>query len=240
VRRAVRIGGALGALVLLAQAPPALADQEIQAQAPNHYASPSATIDQGEPLTFRNLDVNGHNVTATQKGPDGKALFATPVIGTNQSSFVEGSQYLTTGSYGFICTVHPFMTGTVVVTSAGTPKPRPASDGRAPSLAVKVRDTSLKTLLDKGRLHVTATVDEAASVKVKATTRSGKKTVTLGSGKADAAGAGTVKLSLKLTSAVRKALKGRKRVKVSLAASARDAAGNERSASAARTLKLSG
>jgi plastocyanin len=238
MRRSARFAGALAIVALLAQAAPALADQEIQAQPTDRYAS-SVTIDQGERLTFRNLDTHGHTVTATQKGADGKPLFATPVIGLNQSAFVDGSQFLTTGSYEFLCTVHTFMRGTVVVTSAGTPQPRPAPDQLAPALSVKVRDTRLDKLLSTGKLHVAATVDKAASVKVKATVRSGKKTVTLGSGKAEAAGAGTVKLSLKLTSAGRKVLKGRKRAKVSLAATARDAAGNVRSASAARTLKLS-
>ena len=49
-------------------------------------------------------------------GPDNGPLFHTPLIGQNQEAFVEGSQYLTTGSYAFVCSIHQNMTGTLTVT----------------------------------------------------------------------------------------------------------------------------
>src|SRR5918992_1543065 len=88
----------IGLLAVLVPAGGAHADERIQAGPSIRYTTPSVTVDQGERLTFQNLDVVGHDVTATQRGPDGRALFRTPVIGGGQEAFVEGSQFLTTGS----------------------------------------------------------------------------------------------------------------------------------------------
>ena len=118
---------ALSVATTLLAAPAALADEEIVAATPNRYANPNVTMDQGEPLTFRNTDFALHDVTSDQAG-----LFASQTVGQNASSFVEGSQYLTTGSYGFYCSVHPSMKGTLTVTSAGTPAPRPGTGGGSP------------------------------------------------------------------------------------------------------------
>ena len=112
---------------LLLTAPAALADEEIVGATPNRYSNPNVTIDQGEPLTFRNTDFAMHDVTSETAG-----LFASETIGQNATSYVEGSQYLTTGSYNFYCSVHPQMKGTITVNSAGTPAPRPGAGGSAP------------------------------------------------------------------------------------------------------------
>jgi plastocyanin len=106
--------------------------------------------DQGEVVQFRN-DGGSHNVTARQTGPDGKALFrsATTSGGTTP---VNGTQYLSSGDYSFFCTVHPTtMNGTLRVTGAGSPVPRPRA-----TLAPKGK--SLAKALKKGiKLAVTAT-----------------------------------------------------------------------------------
>ncbi len=89
-------------------------------------ANPTYTTDQGEVVPFQ---VNGdtHNVTAHQNGPDGKALFRTPTI-SGGTTGVQGTQYLTAGSYTFFCTIHPTtMEATLVVTANGTAQARPAS-----------------------------------------------------------------------------------------------------------------
>jgi plastocyanin len=113
--------------------PGALADQEVVAgpgAATTGYANPKPTMAQGEKLTFTNNDIGiRHDVTAKKEGSDGKPLFKSDTIGSG-SAFVEGSQYLTTGTYDFYCTIHPgTMTGVLTVTSDGTPKPRPGSGG---------------------------------------------------------------------------------------------------------------
>ena len=106
--------------------------------------------DQGEVVQFRN-DGGSHNVTARQTGPDGKGLFrsATTSGGTTP---VNGTQYLSSGDYSFFCTVHPTtMNGTLRVTGAGSPVPRPQA-------TMRPQGKSLAKALKKGiKLTVTAT-----------------------------------------------------------------------------------
>ena len=124
----------LAALVLLAPATIAWADEQMTASFNNRFDQTTVTIDQGERLTFRNNDVKQHDVTSEAPGDVNGHLFQSELIGTNQSSPVAGVEHLTTGDYRFICSVHPEMKGTLVVTSAGTPVPRPGSGGGADTL----------------------------------------------------------------------------------------------------------
>src|SRR5256885_12523350 len=105
---------------LAAFAPGALADKQVGAQPVDSYSG-DVTMSQGENLTFQNLDLQSHDVTASDKGPDGKPLFASPTIGFGQTAKVEGAQNVKPGTYKFYCTVHPFMTATLTVTGSGSP-----------------------------------------------------------------------------------------------------------------------
>lgn len=156
-------------------ATPAAAEQVITAGKGDVFVNPRVTIDQGQTLSFRNADIDPHNVTATQAGPDGKPLFASETVGTGKQVPVRRVEYLTTGSYGFLCSVHPFMTGTLEVTGRGTPVARPApaggtasapatggADTRAPRISVVVLGPAAR-----GRLRVRVVTDEAATVSVR-------------------------------------------------------------------------
>src|SRR3954467_14433383 len=127
----------------------AYADATIYAAPPNQFFQGDVTIAQGENVTFTNGDTMTHDVTASGKGADGKPLFQSAQIGPAQSAPVAGVEYLTTGSYPYICSIHPFMKGTITVSSEGTPKQHggdkgsgsgsgSAADTKAPSLSVKV------------------------------------------------------------------------------------------------------
>jgi hypothetical protein len=85
-------------------------------------------------------------------------------------------------------------------------------------------------------ISVTSRVDEAATVSFKATTVSGGKTVTLGRGKLTFAAEGSRRLSLTLTAAGRKALKGKRAITVKVVARAVDVAGNIGKATRSRRL----
>ena len=74
------------------------------------YATPTVTVQQGGSATFTNLDVPQHDVRADN------GSFSTPLIGTGQSAPVEGVEVLAPGAYGFYCSLHPNMTGTLQVT----------------------------------------------------------------------------------------------------------------------------
>ena len=222
------------AAVLALAAPPALADERIEAAAPNRYTTPEVTMDQGERLTFLNRDGVRHDVTATQVGEDKKPLFSTPLIEQGQEVFVEGSQFLTTGSYDFLCTVHPEMKGRITVSGAGTPVPRPGSgptaDTTPPVVSLAVKTGTVKKARKDRAVKVAVTTDEAAKVTVRVST-GGKS---LGSRTVQAA-AGTGVVVVRLDAADRRRLK--KGRALSIRVSATDAAGNKATAKASRTLR---
>ena len=129
---------AVAGVTLLACAMPAsaTADKVIEAQTVWRFDAMSYTMDQGEPLLFRNRDAvspGPHNVVANDEGADGKPLFASKTIPNGQEAPVEGARRLKTGEYGFICTVHPFMEATLEVTDKGSPLPPPGSGSPPPS-----------------------------------------------------------------------------------------------------------
>lgn len=230
----------LAAALTLFAAPVARAEN-IVAGPNTTYLTTSVTIDQGEALTFYSFDVPNHDVTATDKDGDGKALFYTPLIGAGESAFVENSQYLTTGTYGFFCSIHANMQGTLTVTGSGTPAPRPGPgtppDAQKPGVKVKVRSGGVAGVRRSGKLLVEVSVDEAAKVTMKAVARLSGRKVTIATGGVDLTGAGTRREALKLTRAGKSALAGRSRAAVTLTARAVDPAGNAGAAKAGRTLK---
>jgi plastocyanin len=243
IRTAVASVAALGVAAGVAWA-----DATIYAGPPNQFVGGDVTIAQGEQVTFTNADTVTHDVTAAANGADGKPLFASAQIGPAQSAAVAGVEYLTTGSYEYICSIHPFMKGTITVSSAGAPAPRPGSgsgsnpppqsspasaDTVAPSAKVKVLDSKRATVRKRRSLQLALTIDEAATFAV--TARSGKTTVATGSRRLSKAG--TRKVTVKLTKAGLKLVKTSRTVRVAVAVEATDDAGNSSSASASGRLR---
>lgn len=213
MRKPFLTGAAAGALLLMA-APVAVADDQIRAQAPNRYVNPNIEIDQGERLTFKNEDRVQHDVTSTQT-PDGKPLFSTPLLQQNQEEVIEGTQYLTTGAYQFVCSIHASMSGTITVNSAGTPVPRPGTGTTPGGDAVKPVVSAKVTNRSRKALAVQVTVDEAAALVLVA--KVGSKRVGRGTAKISKAGRKTVLIKLKGV---------KKGAKVAVSIRATDAAGN--------------
>ena len=96
------------------------------------FLPPVVVITPGEKLTYSNFDIAGHNFVASDAFLSRKAakkakwcsgfgrgkcpLFWSPTIGTNQSTKVLGLKAVKSGSqYGFLCTLHPNMKGTLLV-----------------------------------------------------------------------------------------------------------------------------
>ncbi|MEX2195000.1 MAG: plastocyanin/azurin family copper-binding protein [Thermoleophilaceae bacterium] len=232
-RLAVLVAG----LVVLGPASAARADEEVTAAPFNRFTAAAVTIDQGEKLTFRNTDGADHNVTARDRGEDGRPLFASQTIGDGRSSEVDGVRFLTTGSYAFLCTIHPSMTGTLNVSSAGTPLQRPAADTTAPSVAAAVRRTTLARVARSGRLTVNVRLDEAARVTLRATTRIRGRTVRLARRAGVRLGDGRGRVTLRLSRRARRTLGSVRRAVVTVEVRAVDAAGNGTSVRARRTLR---
>src|SRR4051812_36588411 len=244
-RRAMAVAVALGLLVIV---PSAQADETVYAGPPNQFYTGSVTIDQGEKVTFTNLDTVDHDVTAAGKGPDGKPLFSSPLGGPGSSAPGAGTEYLTTGAYDFGCSIHPQMHGTLTVTSAGTPQPRPGSGGsgsapaepaqpaqsgdtKKPKVQIHIVDTQVSQVRRRKALRLHIATDEAVTVGVRA--RAGKTTFAATTTKVDSGGK---TISLKLTKAGRRLVKRNRSLRLSLTARASDAAHNTVSAKGVITL----
>jgi len=224
----VRRGLAAVLIASLVAAATAYADETITARTPNEFASATTTIDQGEKVTLRNIDVAGHDVTSEKKSDDGKPLFQSEIVNPQSSGPVPGTEYLTTGTYPFFCSIHPGMDATLKVTSAGKPVPRPDP----PKLTVKIASGDLQKVVGTGKLKLSVRSTKA-EVKLSAKFKSvklGKATVTF-------AGAGKKTVTLKLSKAARKALRGRKSAKVTATGVATDAAAQTDKSTASRTLR---
>lgn len=91
------------------------------------YAPSVVVADVAGTLTFTNLDIAGHDVVSAAEGTGSEPwcarfvghhpcpLFASALVGFGESSVVEGIDRLEPGTtYGFSCSVHDYMTGTLV------------------------------------------------------------------------------------------------------------------------------
>jgi plastocyanin len=174
----------------------------------NAFNQVNYTMDQGDRPTFANGGGSQHNATAKQNGPDGRALFLTPTLNGGQQATLDGTQYLTAGSYTFICTIHPTeMQATLVVTGSGTPQARP-------SASLKVRSKKLGKVSKKGiQVAITAStkIDGASLV-----AKLGGATLGKASGLSFAAGQSFQ--TVKLTKAGKSKLRGKSKASVSVTA----------------------
>ena len=239
--RARTAGAALAVAGALLAVPALAADHTITAgPVPNTFAQTDVTIDQGDTVTFQNSDPTGvfHDVTSDQNDSDGKPLFASETIAGGKSAPVKGVEFLTTGDYKFHCSVHSFMTGTIHVTTGGTPKPRtpdnPApnpADMTPPDATVAILDSRISKVLEHRGVRVRLQTNEPARFRLTAT--SGKTKVAVGT--VTSKGAKTVKLGL--TKKGKQLLFKASSVKLKLTAKVNDAADNRSTASATRTLR---
>lgn len=167
---------------------------------------------QGVTANFVNQDEAGpvsyHNVTASQGGPDGDPLFSSEtILGGGLSTPVVGTQYLSAGSYPFVCTLHSGMNGTLEVTPEGTPVPRPGVKLTVPS-------QKLKQVRKSGKLKIKVT-PVAPSTGVDIAVFKGRKVI----GEIEIGKVISIKtVTVKLTKSGRAAIKKGKKVKFSVSA----------------------
>jgi plastocyanin len=232
----------------MAAAAPAYADKVIDARTMWRYSASTYSMDQGEKLEFLNADFlspAAHDVTSEAMGPDGKPLFASPTVDHGAQVPVVGARQLKTGSYPFICSVHPFMTATLVVSSNGTPLPPPtavpdpAPDATAPVVRASIGPSSLRrALARRGRFTASVVSDEAVELTLRLTARARGKTVLAGRAKVAHRTPGRrAVFGVGPTRSARRALARARRAALTLTIRAVDASGNSTALTVRRTLR---
>jgi len=133
VRRALRVlavAAPLAATAVLFLGSPAVAhgDGHHQVEVKQYMFMPMAlTIEQGDTVTWTNRDTAAHDVTVTA----GPVTFHSPLLAQGKSW---SHTFTTSGSYSYLCSVHPEMRATVTVT-APAPVSRPtAAEHGAPAV----------------------------------------------------------------------------------------------------------
>lgn len=113
------------------------------------YGGPTFTIDQGEVAVFQNTGFTAHNVSDYQK--EGYFFRSPPSVAPGTSADVEGTQYLTSGTYPFYCKIHgPTMSANLVITTNGQPQARPR-------VSLKVLSSSIAKVRSSRKLKVKVT-----------------------------------------------------------------------------------
>jgi plastocyanin len=98
----------------LAWAVPVLAADQTVTMTGSTFDPATVTIQAGDTVTWTNADQLDHDATAN----DGS--WATATFGLGGSGAVT---FQMAGTYPYYCTIHPGMTGTVIVQAAATPAP---------------------------------------------------------------------------------------------------------------------
>lgn len=204
----IAVGLAVAMATLVAMSGAAGAGTTIVASPVGFTFEPGPYVqDLGEVATFDNSQSTApHDVTSTQRGPDGKPLFFAPGIAGGMTNTVKGTQYLGAGTYPFFCTIHgSTMSGDLTIDGRkGTVVPRPS-----------IRVAILKQRLKKVRRS-------GLNVRIRAVTASGgvavlvrKGRTVLGSRRGLAFEAGQVRtVKVPLTKAGRRAIRKGKSAKV--------------------------
>ena len=223
-----------------ASAAPAAALERVEATFFAEYTAGFYEIDQGEIVLFANRDPFLTHGVVSDDAPGGDPLFEAPVIKKNGTRLLRRAPFLTTGAYEFHCPVHPEMVSRLDVNALGSPLP---PDATAPTAGVKVKRISLAGLLRRRKLTVTANPAEIADVSFKASAGG----VALATATRTYLTSGPRKLVLKVPRAAARNLKsrvaelrarGRRALKLRVAAGLVDLAGNAATSRGGLTLRL--
>jgi plastocyanin len=228
-RATLALALALISLTALA-VPEALGDASVSI-ADFTFSPGGVSIHRGERVTWR-WTGGDKNHTVTSDSGQADSFESHPGVPTG--AVVDGPSgetfshtFTHTGTFSYHCRVHTYMTGHVTVVAPGAPL-----DTKAPTTRLKIRRVKPGSAARSGRLKVKVTVDEAATETLVA--KLGRRRIAKKTVKFSAAGTKTVRM--KLTRKGRRALRNRRRAKVSLRATAVDAAGNKKTKRTSITL----
>jgi plastocyanin len=86
-----------------------------------NYYTPAVVALRGQAVTFGSFDIEPHNVVSVRTlghGKRARPLFESMLLDFGETGPVRGAAKLAPGIYEFFCTLHPWMRGRLVVTSA--------------------------------------------------------------------------------------------------------------------------
>jgi plastocyanin len=89
-----------------------------------HFTPPTTTVHVGDTITWTNDGPSSHTATAK----DGS--FNTGTLSKGQSA---SHTFTKPGTYAYVCTIHPFMHGTITVLAAAATAPAPSTTTSSPS-----------------------------------------------------------------------------------------------------------
>ena len=131
-----------------------------------------------------------------------------------------GADALAAGTYDYICSVHPYMTGTLTVQGGGGGG-HAGHDMKAPKVSVKVLDKRISDVLDAGALALKIKLNETATLRPVVAVDGTK--VAKGREKLRS---GTSRMPAKLTAKGERLLRDSRTAEVDVTLIAVDAAGN--------------
>ena len=178
-----------------------------------NFSAATYNMAPGERPTLQNNDPGVDHDVLSRGRIGGGPLFLSPTITGPGSVLVNGTQYLNTGTYEFICNVHPLsMSATLNVSGAGSPQPRP-------KIVVKVLSGKIKRVANsrKARVRVravTTSTNVALALKLRNLRLGGKANINLQAGQKRV-------LTLKLSKRAKKKLSAKNRARVKLIGSVR-------------------
>jgi glucose/arabinose dehydrogenase len=108
----------MAAGLLAAPAAPSHAAAHTVVSAGYLYAPADLSIARGDTVDYVNLDPVPHNITSERGTATGELLFASDTINAGERAAVRGVDKLKPGTYGYFCTLHEQMRGTITVTDA--------------------------------------------------------------------------------------------------------------------------
>ena len=116
MRRITVFTGVLLTASILMPPSPAGAQQRVVAAVLFRYNPSQVEIASGDALVFFNADpMDGEGHSLTHAAPPGEQLFDSSITASGETSDVPGVAELSSGTYGFTCRVHAYMSGTLVV-----------------------------------------------------------------------------------------------------------------------------
>ena len=79
------------------------------------FTTKTVNVPRGGTVAFTNLDFAPHSVVATKLKKHRPVFSTSRAIQLGSTTPVDGVSGLKPGSYGFICSIHPYMHGTLIV-----------------------------------------------------------------------------------------------------------------------------